>query len=414
MSEGILLLDIFYYFLATTVCVPFFKFLKLGSVLGYLVAGLFLGPSGLSLLHHVDNINEISQIGIIILLFVIGLELSPARLKHMQKSIWVSGTLQFVGTSAIFWAIISFFEISSVSALIVACALTLSSTAFSLTYLKDTHQITKSYGQTSFGVLIFQDLIIIPLLTVVPLLASEGTSSAHLNFSLIFKNIFIVVGSIFVGRFLLPPVMSFIHRSQSKEIFIGSSLMLVIGASLLMDQAGLSKALGAFIAGIILSDSKLRVEIQGFSVTLKSMLMGVFFMGIGLSFDLSFFYKNLNDVLLVTTTFMGIKSLVLFVIGYFTHKSWSSGIKMAGILSQGGEFGLLLLGVATSSLIFSDYIESLVISSMALSIFLAPFVVKFTEMVTFKSDNMPVLESNVVHLSRQADASSRINDNRAA
>lgn len=414
MTEGILLLDIFYYFLATTVCVPFFNFIRLGSVIGYLVSGLILGPSGLSLLHHADNINEISQIGIIILLFVIGLELSPARIKHMQKSIWVAGTLQFVATTAIFWGCIYLLGVNPVGAFLIACALSLSSTAFSLTHLKDTHQITKSYGQSSFGILMFQDLIIIPLLAIVPLLTSEALSSEHLNTSLILRNIIIVVGSILVGRFALPPIMAIVQRSQSKEIFIGTSLMLVIGASLLIEQAGLSKALGAFIAGIFLSDSKLRTEIQSFSVTLKSMLMGVFFMGIGLGFDLSFFNENLSDVVLITTSFMGIKFLVLLAIGLIVHKSWSSGFKMAGILSQGGEFGLLLIGVSVSSFVFSKHISTLVTISITLSIFLAPFVVKFTDLISSSIGTQEVSDSNVLRILKEKEVSEQVDDNRAA
>jgi monovalent cation:proton antiporter-2 (CPA2) family protein len=398
MTEGILLLDIFYYFLATTVCVPLFKMLKLGSVIGYLVAGLFLGPSGMSLLHHASNIEEISQIGIIILLFVIGLELSPARLKHMQKSIWGVGTVQFFGTTAIFWGLISLFDISVAGSFLIACALSLSSTAFSLTYLKDSNQITKSYGQSSFGILIFQDLIIIPLLTVVPLLTIDTVSADQLSSIAILKNFLIVTASIVFGKFALPPLFSLAFRSQSKEIFIGTSLMLVIGAALLMEHVGLSKALGAFVAGILLSDSKFRTEIQSFSITLKSMLMGVFFMGIGLGFDLAFFIKNITNVILITTLFMSVKFLVLTVIGKLTHKSWSSGIKMGGILCQGGEFGLLLLTVTASSSIFTSEVAGFVTSSITLSIFLAPFIVRAIEFADSFTTEQTTIPDNVIAL----------------
>jgi monovalent cation:proton antiporter-2 (CPA2) family protein len=413
MNEGILLLDIFYYFLATTVCVPLFKMMKLGSVIGYLVAGLFLGPSGLSLLHHASNIEEISQIGIIILLFVIGLELSPARLKHMQKSIWGVGTVQFIATTAVFFAIISMFDISLIGSFLIACALSLSSTAFTLTYLKDTNQITKSYGQSSFGILIFQDLIIIPLLTIVPLITNEAFTVDNLFSFAILKNLLIVTASIVIGKFTLPPVLSLAFQSQSKEIFIGTCLMLVIGSALLMEYVGLSKALGAFVAGILLSDSNFRTEIQSFSITLKSMLMGVFFMGIGLGFDLTFFIKNISTVLLITATFMSTKYMILMLIGRVTHKSWSSGIRLGGILCQGGEFGLLLLSVTASSSIFSSQVAGLVSSSVTLSIFLAPFIVKLSDYLGNSLSTPPVETNNLIALPGIV-LDNKVNDKKAA
>jgi len=397
MAQDILLFDIFYYFVVTTMCVPFFKVLGLGGVIGYLVAGIFLGPSGLNLLHHADNIQEISQIGIIILLFVIGLELSPARLKHLHKTILGLGTFQFLVTVFIFWGICRIMGVNNTGSLLIACAFSLSSTAFSLTYLKDTDQITKSYGQSSFSILIFQDLIVIPLLTIIPLITGDGTLREQLGFVEIAKNLLIVACCILGGKFALRPALSIVYKSQSKEIFIGTCLMIVLGSSLLMEQVGLSKALGAFVAGIFLSDSNFRTEIQTFSITLKSMLMGVFFMGIGLAFDLEFFYKHISTVLILTTSFMSFKFLILLGMGKVVHKSWHSGFKMAGALCQGGEFGFLLIGISTTSSVFSPELTGLLTSSIALSIFLAPLIVKTTDYFSVKFHKpMPIKETIVL------------------
>jgi Kef-type K+ transport system membrane component KefB len=193
------------------------------------------------------------------------------------------------------------------------------------------------------------------------------------------KNVGIVTGVFLFGKYALGPMLALVHKSESKEIFIGTCLTVIIGSSLLMEEAGLSKALGAFIAGIFLSDSNLKREIQDFSVTLKSMLMGVFFMGIGLDFDLKFFNANIVNVLTITATFISLKFLILLGIGRLSQGSWVSGAKVGAVLAQGGEFGFLLLGMSASSVFFTEFQMSLVFTSITLSIFLAPFITKLFE-----------------------------------
>ncbi|MCO4794467.1 MAG: cation:proton antiporter [Bacteriovoracaceae bacterium] len=391
-----LILDIFYYFCATVVCVPIFKAIGLGSILGYLVSGILLGPHGFSLLHHADNIHEISEIGLIMLLFVIGLELSPARLKHLRQTILGMGLIQFILTTGIFYFALSFFELGMAAKFLIASALSLSSTAIALTYLRDSDQLTKSYGQSSFGILIFQDLIIIPLIAAIPFLA-QNTGQPEFETKTFLLNSGLVVLCLVIGKFALKPALHKIYHTQSKEIFMGTCFVLILGAAMLMDQIGLSKALGAFMAGLFLSASDFRPEIQSFSVPLKSMLMGVFFMGFGMEFDLSFFKDNFQSVLMATGAFMSAKFLILFAIGKIFHKDWRPGVHIGLILCQGGEFGFLVLSMALSHKILPVEIANYALTVLTVSVFLAPFLTRLLEFLPLsKSALVPEVETKVL------------------
>ncbi|MBT3583665.1 MAG: hypothetical protein HN509_02055 [Halobacteriovoraceae bacterium] len=376
-----LLLDIFFYFCATVICVPFFKSLGLGSIFGYLFSGLILGRHGLALLHHADNIHEISEIGLIMLLFVIGLELSPARLNKLKKIIVGVGLLQFSLTTTIFYFALSPIGLSSAASFLIASALSLSSTAFSLTYLQSSQQLTKSYGQSSFGILIFQDLIVIPLMTAIPFLANYSESSFQMNTQSFLINMGIVIASMIVSKFALRPILNKIFYSQSKEIFIGSCLIIVLGGALLMEYIGLSKALGAFLAGLFLSGSGFRSEIQSFSVPLKSMLMGVFFMGFGLEFDLLFFQSHFKTIFALSGSFIIVKFSILFLIGLAFHKDWKTSIRLGLLLCQGGEFGFWIIGQCLSHNIVTGEIANYTLSAITVSIFAAPFLTKLLDYI---------------------------------
>ncbi len=385
--QGSFLLDIFYYFMATVVCVPFFKACGLGSVLGYLVAGIILGPYSLGLLNHAENIQEISQIGIIMLLFVIGLELTPNRIAHLKNIILKAGLTQFIVTTLAISLGLYFLGLKPPASLFVATGLALSSTAFALTYMRESDQLTKSYGQSSFGILLFQDIVIIPILAIIPFFTA-GDHSEAINISTALRNLAYISVALVLAKFTLRPLMQKIYETQTKEIFIGSCLMVVTGAALLMDQVGLSKALGAFIAGVLLSNSGLRSDIQSFSIPLKAMMMGVFFMGFGLVFDVSFFMKNFVIVTLLTFGFMAIKFSILFGIGKLLHDEWRSATKLGLILCQGGEFGLLVATLLSKHSLITQVETNYLVSSITLSIFVAPILTKFISLFSTNTTNM--------------------------
>jgi monovalent cation:proton antiporter-2 (CPA2) family protein len=375
MGEQLFLLDLFYYFAATALFVPIFKYLGLGSVLGYLTAGILMGPHGLGLLHHVQNISEISQIGIIMLMFVIGLELTPARLSHLKRTILGEGVTQYLMTSLLFAFSFKIYGWSWTLSFLVAASLSLSSTAFSLTWLKENECLTKSYGQSSIGILIFQDLIIIPLLTVIPFLSPEGGGSSF-SFSTLGIKILMITGAVFCTRYALLPILNKIYDTQVKEIFIAGCLMFVIGASLLMGYMGLSKALGAFAAGIFLSSSRLKSEIQSFSLPIKSMAMGFFFMGFGLSLDFTFFRENITTILFLTGILLSLKAIILMGQGLVVHRKAKAAASLALILCQGGEFGLLAIGHLMNYSLLAPEIGQILLSTITLSIFVGPFMGK--------------------------------------
>lgn len=375
MGDQLFLLDIFYYFAATALFVPIFKCLGLGSVLGYLSAGILMGPHGLGLLHHVENISEISQIGIIMLMFVIGLELTPTRLSHLRKTILGEGVFQYVITSGLFACAFKVYGWSWGISSLVAASLALSSTAFSLTWLKENDCLTKSYGQSSIGILIFQDLIIIPLLAIIPFLSTNGSLSTF-SFAVLGGKALIVTATLISVRFTLLPLINKIYETQAKEVFIAGCLMFIIGFSLLMGHIGLSKALGAFMAGIFLSSSRLKGEIQSFSLPIKSMAMGFFFMGFGLSLDFQFFLENLGTISMLTCLLLVLKGLVLLVQGLIVHKRLQGALSLALILCQGGEFGLLAIGNLMNYALLSQEIGQLLLSTITLSIFIGPLMGK--------------------------------------
>jgi glutathione-regulated potassium-efflux system ancillary protein KefC len=375
MGEELLLLDLFYYFAATAILIPIFNILGLGSVLGYLTAGMLMGPHCFNLLYHGKNIHDISQMGIIMLMFVIGLELTPNRLSHLKKTILLEGTIQYLATSAIFFALFMMSDWSWKLSLLVSVSLSLSSTAFSLSWLKENDCLTKSYGQSSIGILIFQDLIIIPLLAIIPFMApeSQGQQWSAIEATLKILSFFGLVG---FARFGILPLLNKVYAGQAKEVFIASCLMFVIGTSLLMGHLGLSKALGAFVAGMFLSNSQLKSEIQSFSLPLKAMAMGVFFMGFGLALDIHFFTDNFLTITGLSLALVFVKSTLLFFQGLVVYRRWQGALSLSLILSQGGEFGLLAIGLLTETRLLSQDLGQMIISAITLSIFMGPFMGK--------------------------------------
>ncbi len=378
MKES-LLLDLFYFFSASAFCVPIFKSLGLGSVIGYIVGGLLLGQHFFGLFQNSTNIKELSEIGIILLLFILGLELSTQRLSRLKDSIIKDGTSQFLITTAIVGAVLYMTSLSLVQSIVIATAITLSSTAFALVHLKESSQLTKSYGQTSISILLFQDLIIIPALTVIPLLGADFSMSENLTLTWAFKKFLMCTSIFLIAKYALLPTLSWTHKSQSVEIFVSTTMLFIFGASLFMQSIGLSKAIGAFLTGIFLSNSNFKTEIHKITVPLKSMLMGVFFMSLGLSLDLSYIKSNLVSITTLTSLFMGLKFTVLMGLGFYKYRNWSSSLRLGVILCQGGEFGLLILTSANIHNIIQSDISILASSCITLSLCLTPIIVRASE-----------------------------------
>jgi Kef-type K+ transport system membrane component KefB len=380
MEQNLFLQDLFFYFLTTAMFVPFFKFCGLSSVMGYLCSGVVLGPYVFGFLHHGDHIHNISEFGIIILMFVIGLELSSARMSHLKKQILGKGLLQFVLTTLVLFPVIGQFDLDNKISFLIAAALSLSSTAFSLSWLKEHELLTKSYGQASIGILIFQDLIFIPLLSVIPFVANNPNSS-EADYMMFGLKLVGVLCSLAIVKKTMIPLLSRIFVSQGKEIFIGSCLMFILGTSLLMGYLGLSKALGALVAGIFLSGSEIKSTIKNFSLPIKDMLMGIFFMGFGLNFNLTFFAENAFAIFAFTVPLLFIKGVVIFALGFFGKMGPKNSLFLGLALCQGGEFGLLVIDSLARNTLIEASTSNLLLSCITISIFCSPILCKVALMM---------------------------------
>lgn len=391
MSTESILIDCVFFLAATLTFVPLFRLAGLGSTLGYLTAGLALGPDLLGIIDNSNFIFKLGDFGIILLLFVIGLELSPRRLSQLKSRIFIDGSLQFLFTTALLTLTFTYFGYGLSQSFILAAAFSLSSTAFVLFYLKDTKQLTLSYGQSSFGILLFQDLIIIPLLILIPFMQTGTTHFTQIDTFKILGTVTGLATIIAFGHFALKPLVSFIHKKCDHEIFSATCLLIALGTSLLVTKLGLSMALGAFMAGIFLSNFEFKKEVENVIQPFKGMLLGTFFMSFGLQFKIAFIQENFFEIALMTITILCTKSIILMIIGKFKLKETAKGAKLALIMSQGGEFGFVVIATAMTHGILSSDLSKLATTSILFTLFLAPVLSKLSE---FIGQNEKHLEKN--------------------
>ena len=337
------LLDIVILLTAAVIAVPLFRMAGFGAVPGFLVAGMLVGPSGLALIDNVIEIGQLAELGVILLLFVIGIELKPARLWLMRRMVFGLGTLQLVITGALLTVGSHvLLDIPYRAAILIGPALALSSTAFVLQFLAEQKMLRSDYGRASLAVLLLQDLAVVPLLALVPMLAAqEFTISADIAFALLGAAVillFVVVG----GRYLLQPILHRVARTRSQEIFTALVVLLVLGSAILTERIGLSMAMGAFIAGLLIADSPYRhgvvAEIQPF----RGLLLGLFFMSMGMSLDLGAFLAQPFSLLGLLVALIVLKFAVLWPLAKYFGLRTASGAAVGLLLSQSGEFGLIL------------------------------------------------------------------------
>ncbi len=391
MSDTSTLYDLLIFFGLTIIFVPLFKRLKLGSVMGYLTAGILVGPYVLGLITEKSNILHLGEMGLVLLLFIIGQELSPVRLKALRSKILIDGGSQFFVTAAL--ACIPAFILTQdfISSLLIAFAISLSSTAVALNYLKESKSLTLSYGNTAFSTLLFQDIIIVPIMTIIPFVSGKSVLSS-LSFSSFLFKIGIIAASFAFLTFALKPLMSFVKK-ESHEVFTAFCLLVIIGMSYAMEQVGLSKALGSFLAGVFLSNSDFKKDIEQVILPFKSMFMGIFFMSIGLQFNVEFLIRNFWAVASTTLLIIGLKGSVLLPLGYIRLKSLKKASKYSLILSHGGEFSLVLLSLCYKFNILNTYRFELLLCSVAFSLILAPILSKSTEWIKWLDESQDGLKS---------------------
>ncbi|MEB2846880.1 potassium transporter TrkA [Rhizobiales bacterium RZME27] len=350
---------------------PLFRKLGLGTVLGYLAAGVVIGP----ILHTITDAGEVlhvSELGVVFLLFIIGLELKPSRLWQMRGDVFVLGTAQVMITGLVLSGLAYLTGMAGWrGGLIAGFGLALSSTAFALQILADNSDTNTRYGQRAFSILLFQDLAIVPLLALVTILGgpSEDTTPIAQDFAVAIGAIGAVV---LAGRYLLTPMFQIIARTGAREVMIAAALLVVLGSAAAMQAVGLSMAMGAFLAGVMLSESSYRHELEADVEPFRGLLLALFFMAVGLSLDLSAIANNLTIILTAVPLFMLVKAAVLYSISRLWGSSHADAVRIAFLLPQGGEFGFVLFTTATAAGLLSQSATSLLIASVTISMALTP------------------------------------------
>lgn len=358
------------FFAAAVIAVPLFRRLGLGSVLGYLAAGILLGPWALHITTGVHEVLNFSELGVVLLLFVIGLELQPRRLWVLRKPIFGLGSAQVLITGVALGIIAFFSGLPAKTAVVVGLGLSLSSTAFALQVLSERKELTTHHGRAAFAILLFQDLAVIPLLFLVRVLAAGVPSGYDM-----FGATLVVVAALGIlivgGRYLVNPLLRVVAGPETQDIFTAAVLLVVLVAALLLRAVGLSMGMGAFLAGVLLADSEYRHELKANIEPFKGLLLGLFFMAVGMSVNLGLLASRPLQILALVGGLMAVKFAVLYVLGRI-YKLPGSAPNLASYLSQGGEFAFVLFNLAVSVGLFKKDLADTLILAVTLSMAATP------------------------------------------
>jgi len=391
---------------AAVFVVPLSKALGLGSIIGYLVAGIAIGPWGLGLVTNVQDILHFAEFGVVLMLFLVGLELEPKRLWNLRRPIFGWGTAQVLGCAAVLFAVGWAAGASWRVALVAALGLALSSTAIALQVFGERNLLKTASGQAGFSILLFQDVAAIPILALLPLLAvgtaAEASMSGVDRLLEGLKIVGVIGGIILGGRLALRPLLRWIARSNTPEIFTAASLLLVVAIAALMQFIGLSMALGAFLAGVLLAESEYRRELETDIEPFKGLLLGLFFIAVGMSIDFGVLIRQPGLMLLVVVGFMVIKLAVIYALGKAMGISYQQRPVFTLLLAQGGEFAFVVFQAAGPNVLPPE-VTSLLIGAVALSMLVSPLLLVAIDKLLlprYDQSNGPALDE----ISEQQDA----------
>lgn len=346
-ADSSMMLDATIFLGAAVILIPLAKRFGIATVLGYLFTGLLLGPSFLKVAGNPDDLLHFSEFGVVLLLFIIGLELQPSRLWALRQQIFVLGGLQVIVTGVVLMLLSWYFlDIRLSNSFVIGFGLALSSTAFVLQLLGEKKQLATTHGQQAFTILLFQDIAVIPLLAALPFLS--GAQEQNYDWIYFAKVISIFAGMIFVSRFVVRPFFKFVASSNATELLTATALFIVLGVSLLMNYIGLSMALGAFLTGVLLADSEYRHELQASIEPFKGLLLGLFFMSVGMLTNVKLIVAKPLLIIGLAVLLMLIKFVVLTIIARLMGNKNESSIRLGVTLAQGGEFAFVLFSVATA------------------------------------------------------------------
>ncbi len=375
-----LLAESLIYLLAAVISVPLSRRLGLGSILGYLAAGIIIGPFGFAFVRDPEHILNFGELGVVFLLFIVGLELKPSRLWVLRRMVFGLGATQVIVTAVVIALVAWSLGQPGNAAFVIGPILALSSTAFVLQMLSEKKQLSTLHGRAAFSVLLFQDLAVIPLIAILPLLGVQASLDDGINFTQIGTMIVTIGGLIIGGRMLLRPALKMAARSEIPEIFTATALLVVISAALLMQVAGMSMVLGAFIAGMLLADSEYRHQLEADIAPFKGLLLGLFFIAVGMSVNVGLLLEIPGRILLIVALLMITKALILFPLArYFGMCDRGAALKLAAVLSQGGEFAFVLLGIAAHEEVLALPIIDEMVLAVAVSMLMTPFIYTLAE-----------------------------------
>ncbi|BDR12247.1 glutathione-regulated potassium-efflux system protein KefB [Vibrio sp. STUT-A11] len=356
---------------AAVIAVPLAQRFGLGSVLGYLLAGVLIGPWGLGLISDVDAILHFAELGVVLLLFLIGLELNPKKLWQMRGPILGLGGAQVVVTTFVIGSIVSLFGLSMQVSLVIGMGLALSSTAIALRVIEEQGLNGTETGQSGFAVLLFQDIAVIPMLAILPLLAGGQTGGDWLDVLTVLGS---VIALLIGGHFLLRPLFRFVVMSGVRELFTVAALLVVLGISVVMQKLGLSMALGTFLAGVLLAESEYRHELEIAIEPFKGLLLGLFFIAVGMAVNLGLLALQPLEILAAVVALVSVKGLALYALARAARVRTKARSRMAAILSQGGEFAFVIFTAASQEGILSQQQVAFLLVVVSLSMVTTPLL----------------------------------------
>ncbi|MDH5748136.1 MAG: monovalent cation:proton antiporter-2 (CPA2) family protein [Rhodospirillales bacterium] len=372
--------------LAAVAAVLLFNRMGLGSILGYLAAGIVVGPAGFSLVDDPENMRHIGEFGVVFLLFLIGIEIKPQRLWVMRRLVFGFGGAQVMITGLALAGVVHFtVGVTFAQSFIVGFGLALSSTAFGLQILADKNQLTTRWGRSSFAMLLFQDLAVVPLMVLVPILAIGSMNISESMGLAVLESGAIFVAVLVVGRYAVNPLLRAIARSRNTDAFVAAALLLVLGFAWVMEQIGLSMAMGAFIAGVLLAESEYRHQIEADVLPFRGLLLGLFFMSVGMTLDPTALATNWQIIFGGTVAMLMVKAALIVGLARLSKLSLADALRSGFLLSQAGEFGFVLFSLAgDQGLLPEDLIDPL-LSIIVLSMAATPVMVRIGNAIADRS-----------------------------
>lgn len=405
MHHSEYLVDVLIFLAAAVMVVPAFRRFRSSPILGYLVAGIVIGPYGLALIGDTDAAHTLAEFGVVFLLFMIGLELSIERLRALRNLVFGLGTLQVTITGFIIGAFLWLLGFGIEAAAIIGGGLALSSTAFVLQSLVERGERATPYGLTSFAILLFQDLAVVPFLIFITLLGNAESSFVDAFGSAAMRGAGALIMMMCFGRFLLKPLFRIIASTRSSELFVSTTLLVVLGTGWLMAEAGLSMELGAFLAGLLLAETEYRHQVEADIRPFRGILLGLFFITIGMSIDIFFIFSHFGFIALLVVGLLTAKTIITTVLCRIIGIPLPTAIRTGTALAQGGEFGFVLFGLALSLNLLPTNLTQILLAIITLSVVATPVMFYLGKrIVTF-------LENRVTDLPNISDENSEIQTN---